>query len=162
MTGAARATVRSPIGLLTLASDGEVLTELRFGPDSAAETAVETTETKPIPCPVLAWCMRELAAYFTGELRAFTVPFRAAGTPFREKVWSALCGIPYGETRSYRDIAAAVGNVKAVRAVGGANHHNPIAIIVPCHRVVGTDGSLTGFGGGLETKKFLLELEKRI
>lgn len=101
----------------------------------------------------------ELNAYAAGELREFTVPLQLRGTPFQMSVWRALLKIPYGETRSYADIARAIGHPRAFRAVGMANHSNPIAIIVPCHRVVGTNRSLTGYGGGLELKKALLELE---
>lgn len=111
--------------------------------------------------PVLDQCEQELSAYFAGELQRFTTPIQAKGTPFREKVWEALCQINYGETASYKDIAIKIGNPKSVRAVGGANHNNPISIIIPCHRVIGADGSLTGYGGGLEAKKWLLELEEK-
>jgi len=103
----------------------------------------------------------ELKAYFSGELKEFTVPVDVRGTEFQRAVWRELCNIPYGKTASYKDIAEAVGRPKAFRAVGGANHNNPVAIIVPCHRVVGHDGSLTGFGGGLDIKAFLLEHEAR-
>ena len=109
---------------------------------------------------VLAECVRQLQAYFAGELRQFTVPLRAEGTPFRQKVWQALCHIPYGQTISYKELAQRVGQPTAIRAVGGANHHNPISILIPCHRVIGASGKLTGYGGGLDVKGFLLELEK--
>jgi methylated-DNA-[protein]-cysteine S-methyltransferase len=102
----------------------------------------------------------QLRAYFNGDLKQFDLPLAPVGTPFQLKVWQALRAIPYGELVSYQSIATAVGNPKAVRAVGGANAKNPIPIIVPCHRVVGSDGSLTGFGGGLSTKKRLIDLEQ--
>ena len=103
---------------------------------------------------------RQLDEYFAGTRRTFDFPYRLKGTPFQKKVWAALCEIPYGETRSYKDIAEAVGSPKAFRAVGMANHANPIFIAIPCHRVIGAGGALVGYGGGLEMKKALLELEK--
>ena len=103
---------------------------------------------------------RQLDEYFAGTRRTFDFPYRLHGTPFQQKVWAALCEIPYGETRSYKDIAAAVGSPKAFRAVGMANHANPIFIAIPCHRVIGADGAFVGYGGGLEMKKALLKLEK--
>ena len=108
---------------------------------------------------VLDACIRELEAYFAGTLREFTVPIRLTGTDFRMKVWAELMLIPYGTTISYKDLALRIGQPSAMRAVGGANHHNPVSIIVPCHRVVGASGTLTGYGGGLGNKAFLLELE---
>ncbi|WP_226705050.1 methylated-DNA--[protein]-cysteine S-methyltransferase [Microbulbifer elongatus] len=101
----------------------------------------------------------QLAAYFSGELKGFDLPFAAAGTPFQQSVWQALCAIPFGETRSYRELAEAIGNPKAVRAVARANGANPLSIVVPCHRVIGADGTLTGYAGGLEMKARLLALE---
>lgn len=101
----------------------------------------------------------ELGEYFSGKRREFTVPLRPEGTPFQEKVWQALRTIPYGETRTYGQIAAQIGNPKASRAVGMGNHKNPIAIMIPCHRVIGADGSMTGYGGGLDIKEFLLKRE---
>ena len=103
---------------------------------------------------------RQLRAYFRGELREFDVPLEMEGTEFQLSVWKELLKIPYGETASYLEIARRIGNEKAVRAVGLANGQNPIPIIVPCHRVIGSDGSLTGFGGGMENKRRLLELER--
>lgn len=102
----------------------------------------------------------QLYEYFNGQRRTFDFPYELHGTEFQQKVWHALCQIPYGETRTYKQIAAAVGNAQASRAVGMANHRNPIIIAVPCHRVIGTDGGLTGYGGGLDMKKALLELER--
>ena len=105
---------------------------------------------------------RQLEEYFGGERREFSLVLDADGTEFQRSVWRVLRGIPYGETASYGDIAKRIRNPKAVRAVGLANGRNPISIIVPCHRVIGADGSLTGYGGGLERKRFLLALEKRV
>lgn len=110
--------------------------------------------------PIITETERELKEYFSGDRRKFSVPVRPAGTDFQKKVWNALCDIPYGETRSYRDIAEAVGSPKAYRAVGMANHNNPVMILIPCHRVIGADGSLTGYAGGLDGKAALLELER--
>lgn len=104
-------------------------------------------------------CIAELEMYFKGELKRFTVPIVYNGTKFQESVWNALLNIPYGETRSYQEVAEEVGSEKAVRAVGGANNKNPLMILIPCHRVIGKDGSLVGFGGGLELKSELLNLE---
>lgn len=105
--------------------------------------------------------VQELAEYFAGKRTEFTVPLHENGTPFQKRVWAALRTIPYGETRSYGQIAEQIGNPGGARAVGMANNRNPIMIITPCHRVIGADGSLVGFGGGLSVKEYLLELEKR-
>jgi len=102
---------------------------------------------------------KQLDEYFSGKRKEFDLPLRFEGTDFQKKVWNALLTIPYGETRSYGQIAAQIGNPKASRAVGMANNRNPVSIICPCHRVIGADGSLTGYGGGLKTKKYLLKLE---
>jgi methylated-DNA-[protein]-cysteine S-methyltransferase len=109
--------------------------------------------------PVLLETIRQLAEYFRGTRRAFDLPLDFHGTDFQKQVWSSLLSIPFGETRSYLDVARAVGNPAAVRAVGAANGRNPISIIAPCHRVIGTNGGLTGFGGGLEAKAWLLAHE---
>jgi O-6-methylguanine DNA methyltransferase len=109
---------------------------------------------------VLVEAHRQLEAYFAGRLRNFDLPLDLQGTPFQLSVWRRLVDIPYGETRSYRDIAAAIGKPTAVRAVGAANGANPVAIVVPCHRVIGANGKLVGYGGGLHWKQRLLELER--
>ena len=139
----------SPVGPLTLTEEDGALTEVLFG---AYEAEGENS-------PLLQEAARQLNEYFAGGRRVFDLPVRPAGTAFQKQVWRALAGIPYGETRSYAEIARAVGRPKAFRAVGMANHRNPISIIIPCHRVVGADGSLTGYGGGLDKKTFLLKLE---
>lgn len=108
----------------------------------------------------LAPFVEQFAAYFAGRLRRFDLPLAATGTPFQQAVWQALCDIPYGETRSYGDIARAIGKPNAVRAVGAANGRNPLSIIIPCHRVIGQNGSLTGYAGGLPIKQALLTLER--
>lgn len=143
-------TTESPVGLLTVTEENGVITGLRFGGDK---------ETPPTT-PLLRQAQRQLAAYFAGELTDFTLPLAPKGTAFQCAVWQALCAIPYGQTRSYADIAAAIGKPNACRAVGMANHRNPIAILIPCHRVVGKDGSLTGYAGGLAVKQALLALER--
>jgi len=109
--------------------------------------------------PVMRETLAQLRAYFAGDLRVFDVPLEVVGTDFQKRVWSALRTIPFGETRSYSQVAGQIGSPRAVRAVGAANGRNPIPIIVPCHRVIGASGSLVGFGGGLEWKRFLLGLE---
>jgi len=148
--------IDSPIGPLTLAGDGEVLTNLRmvdqtYEPDRAGWVRDDSAFQDAVG---------QLAAYFAGDLRQFDLDLEMAGTEFQRKVWNALRTIPYGETRSYGEIAEKIGSPNAFRAVGLANGHNPIAVIVPCHRVIGANGSLTGFGGGLERKSSLLELER--
>lgn len=110
--------------------------------------------------PLIAEAARQLEEYFCGKRKEFDLPLRPDGTPFQRRVWDALCTIPYGETWSYRQLAGAVGNPKACRAVGGANGKNPIAIIIPCHRVIAADGTLGGYSGGLSIKTALLDLER--
>ncbi len=103
----------------------------------------------------------QLLEYFEGKRKEFDLPYKLYGTEFQKKVWAALCSIPYGETRSYKDIATSVGNPKASRAIGMANNKNPITVIVPCHRVIGASGKLVGYAGGLSMKEFLLDMEKK-
>ena len=105
---------------------------------------------------------QQLAEYLKGERKSFDLPLRMKGTDFQQRVWNALLDIPYGETRSYEQIAEAIGKPKAVRAVGMANNRNPLLIVVPCHRVIGADGKLVGYGAGIEKKEFLLRLEKSL
>jgi len=142
----------SPIGRLYIAEDGEALTDVAFRP-------IEGTETKETPLIKRTSAM--LDEYFNRERKTFDeLPIKLRGTEFQKKAWNALREIPYGQTRSYKEQAIAVGNIKACRAVGAANGKNPISIIVPCHRVIGSDKTLVGFGGGLNVKKALLELEQ--
>lgn len=141
-------TADSPVGKLCLVSDGEALVSLRFGEGGDDE-----------PDYIIKKTLCELAEYFEGRRQSFDIPLKVSGTEFQRAVWNALCAIPFGETRSYSDIAAAVGSKRACRAVGMANNRNPIAILIPCHRVIGSDGSLTGYAGGLEIKKRLLAYE---
>ena len=142
----------SPVGTLLLAVSERGLLALEFGRGRVPTDWVESEE-KTAPCA------RQLAEYFSGRRRRFDLALDLRGTDFQKRCWQELLKIPYGETRSYADIARAIGSPSAVRAVGLANGQNPIAIIVPCHRVIGSDGSLTGYGGGLEIKRKLLELE---
>ena len=147
--------ISTEIGPLTLVADGEALVGLHFG-DGGTHLS-ERTERGDIP--LLRKAARQLEEYLRGERRDFDVPLRMEGTDFQRLVWNALRTIPYGETRTYAEVAAQIGRPRAVRAVGGANHRNPLPLFVPCHRVVGSDGTLVGFGGGLEIKRRLLEIE---
>ena len=149
----------SPIGKLQLAEEDGKLTHLLFAwHNTLADLGLQAEEKET---PLLKKAKKQLQEYFDGKRKVFDLPLAPAGTPFQQKCWEGLRTIPYGETRTYKDIATYAGNPKAVRAAGGANHNNPISIIVPCHRVVGSTGSLTGFGGGLEAKAFLLNLEQK-
>jgi methylated-DNA-[protein]-cysteine S-methyltransferase len=148
--------VDSPIGVLTLAADEDGLCGIEFPPPRAS-MLVETARAHRNG--VLLETREQLAEYFAGTRRAFDLPLAPHGTEFQRAVWAMLPRIPYGETRTYGDIARRIGRPDAVRAVGAANGRNPIPIVLPCHRVIGADGSLTGFGGGLPTKAFLLRLE---
>jgi len=120
----------------------------------------EIAEKKEEESEVLKEAKKQLAEYFSGIRREFHLPLCPHGTAFQKKVWNALQRIPYGQTKSYGEVAAEIGNPNASRAVGGANHKNPIMIVIPCHRVIGADGGLVGFGGGIEVKRYLLSLEK--
>ena len=148
--------VDSPIGPLLLSGGRDELQGLYFSTGSKARGADETWERADEP---FRRVKKQLKEYFAGERKVFDLALAPSGTDFQLSVLAALQEIPYGETCSYSDIAQRIGNAKAVRAVGSANGNNPIALIIPCHRVIGSNGSLTGFGGGLETKRFLLDLE---
>lgn len=144
-----------PIGELAIADDGTGISDIFVRGSRPALNAAQGTT------PLLERAARELDEYFSGGRRSFTVPLSLGGTPFQRLVWQALKKIPYGQTRSYGDIARAVGRPKGFRAVGMANNRNPVLIMVPCHRVVGKDGGLTGFACGLGVKRYLLELERK-
>ncbi len=145
--------IDSPIGVLRLAEENNALTELLFGRQG--------DKWEHGASPLLLRAEEELWEYFGGKRREFTIPLSPRGTEFQRRVWNALLTIPYGETRSYEEIAVLAGSPRAFRAVGSANHNNPISILIPCHRVIGKNGSLTGYGGGMEAKRFLLELEQK-
>jgi methylated-DNA-[protein]-cysteine S-methyltransferase len=147
--------LETPIGELTLIGDGETLTEILFA-NSPRRKALRQS-LLPGELPLAA---RELTAYFAGTLQAFTVPLAPRGTPFQLRVWELLRQIPYAETTTYGALAAQLGNPQASRAVGLANGANPLPIIVPCHRVIGANGQLTGFAGGLPAKSWLLDRER--
>lgn len=142
----------APVGPIGILEDGCAVTGVWFGSNPPPDA--ERKETEISRCAAL-----QLREYFAGKRRVFTVPLAPAGTPFQRCVWSRLLTIPYGETRSYGDVARGIGNTRACRAVGMANHRNPVPIFIPCHRVVGADGSLTGYGGGIRIKETLLRLE---
>lgn len=147
----------SPIGPLLLAGDSRALRFLLFSRGSKARGPEPGWVENPEP---FREAVRQLDAYFAGELTAFDLPVAPAGTPFQQTVWAELRRIPYGETISYGELARRIGNPTASRAVGLANGANPVAIIIPCHRVIGSTGKLTGFGGGLDVKEKLLSLER--
>lgn len=149
--------VDSPVGPLTLAGVGSTLMHLRMTEQSHEPDRSHWTSADP---SAFAGAVEQLDAYFAGTLTEFDVDLDVAGTPFQRRVWTALQTIPYGETRSYGQIADQIGSPGASRAVGLANGRNPVSIIVPCHRVIGSNGGLTGYGGGLDRKRTLLALEK--
>ncbi|MCF3932608.1 methylated-DNA--[protein]-cysteine S-methyltransferase [Acuticoccus sp. M5D2P5] len=149
----------SPIGALLLAGETDALQVLGF---PSGSRAMEPAPTWIRDDRVFRDVRDQLAAYFTGELRAFDIAIDPRGTPFQQHVWHLLATIPYGETRSYGDLALTLGASGASRAVGAANGANPLPIILPCHRVIGSTGKLTGFGGGIATKRYLLDLEARV
>ena len=127
-----------------------------------AITTHRAYEGKRLETSLIKEAYRQLSEYLIGERKSFNLPLDPRGTVFQQQVWKVLCDIPYGETRSYKQIAEAIGNPKAVRAVGMANNRNPLLIVVPCHRVIGANGKLVGYGAGIEKKEFLLKLEKSL
>lgn len=150
--------VDSPVGDLLIAGDAQGLKQVNFPTGKNKTKPAKDWERADLK---LKDAREQLKAYFKGELKKFKLKLAPDGTPFQKDVLNALQAIPYGETRSYMDIARAVGRPRACRAVGGANGRNPLAIVIPCHRVIGASGELTGFGGGLPVKKVLLDLEKK-
>jgi methylated-DNA-[protein]-cysteine S-methyltransferase len=143
------------LGKVVIVENGTAVVQLYFGERISEDSRVDQT-------PLLKRAYQELEEYLRGQRKNFDLPLSPQGTDFQKKVWAALQNIPYGKKCSYKDIAIAVGNEKASRAVGGANHNNPIAILIPCHRVIGSNGDLTGYAGGVDLKEKLLELESRI
>ena len=146
----------TPLGTIGIAETNDKITHLFFDTENFSGKDHEEKET-----PILVEAARQMREYFNGKRREFDLPLAPAGTEFMQRVWEALQTIPYGETRSYKEIAGVAGNSKACRAVGMANNRNPIAIIIPCHRVIGANGDLVGYGGGLDKKRSLLDLEKK-
>lgn len=150
----------TPVGPLLVVVDGDgALIRCSTSSGDVASASSGDVTMDPIP---FADVVRELSDYFAGRLTRFTIPLRPSGSEFQQAVWRALEGIPYGTTITYRQLAERVGRPLAIRAAGGANGANPIAIIVPCHRVIGSDGSLTGYGGGIAMKRSLLEHERLV
>jgi methylated-DNA-[protein]-cysteine S-methyltransferase len=152
--------IESPVGKLKLVASANALVVVLWPRESPNRIKLDTATLDPQQT-ILLETERQLAEYFSGGRTEFDLPLQPVGSEFQKKVWRALREIPFGQTRSYLDLATAIGSSKAARAVGAANGKNPLSIIVPCHRVVGADGSLTGFAGGIETKAALLALETR-
>lgn len=152
--------IPSPVGMLKLVGSERGLAAILWGSEVAAHTRFHSAVDQPL-YPLLMETETQLADYFTGKRHVFSLPLDVSGTLFQQEVWWALLSIPYGETRSYAEIARQIERPKAVRAVGAANGMNPLSIVVPCHRVIGSNGKLTGFAGGLTSKAFLLNLEAR-
>ena len=149
----------SPVGTLKLVANDTALVAVLWENENPKRVRLAEL-IEQVNHPILLETQKQLNEYFAGKRQQFDLPLDFEGTEFQQKVWQALLTIPFGQTRSYRDIAQQVGNVKAVRAVGAANGKNPISIIAPCHRVVGANGKLIGFAGGLDNKEILLKLEK--
>jgi methylated-DNA-[protein]-cysteine S-methyltransferase len=147
-----QSSLSSPLGFLIIRSDGRSITGIAF-----SENEVDVQNT----CEVIEKCKKQLDHYFSGETIAFDLPLHPKGTEFQQKVWAELLKIPYGETITYMELAVRLGDPKAVRAVGTANGRNPLAIVIPCHRVIGAGNKLTGYAGGIWRKKILLELEMK-
>ena len=152
--------MKSPVGKLKLVASSKALIAVLWEPQRPNPVKLDTPKLDPCH-PILVETERQLTEYFTGERTQFDLPLDLCGTEFQKKVWQALREIPFGQTQSYLNLAKAVGSPKGSRAVGAANGRNPLPIVVPCHRVVGAGGALTGFGGGLEAKAALLALEAR-
>lgn len=150
--------MNTPVGKLKLVAHDQALVAVLWEHEIENRVKLQHLELNDTH-PILLKTRQQLTEYFQGQRQVFDLPLAFIGTPFQKQVWQALLTIPFGETRSYQQIAAQIGNVKAVRAVGAANGRNPISIIAPCHRVVGANGKLVGFAGGLENKAILLKLE---
>ena len=153
-------TMRSPVGELTLVADERCLKAVLWENDDPKRVRLNPRHEDHVH-PVLLKAEQQLHEYFAGDREEFDLPLDFTGTEFQRNVWQALLTIPFGETRSYAQIAEQIGNPGAVRAVGAANGRNPISIIAPCHRVIGSNGKLTGFAGGMEAKAFLLKMESK-
>ncbi len=151
--------VQSPVGLLTLVASEQGLAAVLWPDDPPGRVRLDLAEEAP-DHPMIREAERQLAEYFAGRRIEFDLPLDPSGTPFQQKVWSALRSIPFGETRTYAEVATQIGHPGAARAVGAASGRNPLSIVAPCHRVVGTSGELTGFAGGLAVKARLLAFER--
>lgn len=151
--------IHSPVGKLKLVASDQGLVAILWQNDKPSRVRLNEL-VENAKHPILLDTERQLGEYFAGKRKNFSVPLDMRGTPFQKNVWHALLAIPFGETRSYGQLAKQLGNPQAMRAVGAANGRNPISIIVPCHRVIGSSGKLTGFAGGIETKAHLLSLEE--
>jgi methylated-DNA-[protein]-cysteine S-methyltransferase len=154
--------IGSPIDDLLIVADGDAIVSLQMATHRGESRHLEPAWRRDDHDPLLTRAAAQLDEYFGRRRIAFDLPLRPAGTDFQKRVWEALLDIPFGQTHSYGEIATRLGDANASRAVGLANGRNPIAILIPCHRVIGADGSMTGFGGGIERKRFLLELEGAI
>ncbi|HMG82422.1 MAG TPA: methylated-DNA--[protein]-cysteine S-methyltransferase [Ferruginibacter sp.] len=153
---------RSPIGVLEIRSSDNVITHILFANSWKGSAIDEANISFEITTsPIIKMCINELSDYFKGERTVFTFPITFTGTPFQETVWKELQNIPYGRTISYLELSKRIGNTKAIRAVGTANGNNAISIVVPCHRVIGSNGDLIGYGGDLWRKKWLLDHENK-
>src|SRR5699024_9958803 len=158
--------MESPVGTLTIVSDGERVVRIDYGTFADVEVKLQKWSARYFNQPAfiekpekVAHAAAELGDYFQEKRRDFTFDVAFYGTPFQQKVWQALNDIPYGDTKTYKDIAQAINNPKSVRAVGGAVNKNPFSIVVPCHRVIGANGKMVGYGGGLDKKEYLLTHE---
>lgn len=152
--------IKSPIGKLTLVADDQNLLAVLWPGEGTQRTKINLGKLN-LKNPIILKTELQLGEYFSGDRQIFDLPIKLSGTDFQKKVWNALRKIPYGKTSSYGQLAANIGSPKASRAAGAANGKNPISVIVPCHRVIGKNGALTGFAGGLNTKLFLLDLERK-
>lgn len=151
----------SPLGDMQMIEENNSLTHLNLSVNQILPADFPKGSITQKDTPLISSAKRQLDEYFQGKRKSFDLPLAPSGTQFQQKVWNALCTIPYGETRSYKEIAAQIQNPKGCRAVGMANNRNPIMIIIPCHRVIGSNGSLVGYAGGLDIKQWLLAHEKR-
>lgn len=148
--------IKSPLGDLYLYADKSHITRIAFREDNSIDAEGDKNH------PILQQAEQQLSEYFSGQRQSFDLPLRFSGTDFQQQVWQHLQTIPYGDTQSYQQVAGAIDNPKAVRAVGNANNKNPIVIVVPCHRVIGANGNMVGYGGGLPIKEWLLKHEQAL
>ena len=161
------ASIKTRVGTVRVAATPRGICKIALGKETAQdffgwlERHVGPVSRKPERSGLVALALDQIAEYLSGQRREFDLPLDLRGTDFQRRAWSAVSAIPYGETRTYAEVAAAIGKPQAVRAMGAANGANPLPLVVPCHRVLGSDGSLTGYGGGLDVKRQLLEMEKR-